>query len=55
MESLIKEWNIGNICSLNSAAEKSRDYLMALPDRFRKIAERTSIKAPIDYQFNWIL
>ena len=55
MESLIKEWNIGNICSLNSAAEKSRDYLMTLPDRFRKIAERTSIKAPIDYQFNWIL
>ena len=55
MDSLIKEWNIGNICSLNSAAEKSRDYLMALPDRFRKIAERTSIKAPIDYQFNWIL
>jgi hypothetical protein len=28
---------------------------MTLPDRFRKIAERTSIKAPIDYQFNWIL
>ena len=55
MESLIKEWNIGNIYSINSAAEKSRDYLMALPDRFRKIAERTSIKAPIDYQFNWIL
>jgi acyl-[acyl-carrier-protein] desaturase len=55
MESLINEWNIGNICSLTSAAEKSRDYLMALPDRFRKIAERTSIKAPIDYQFNWIL
>jgi acyl-[acyl-carrier-protein] desaturase len=55
MESLIKEWNIGNICSLNSAAEKSRDYLMSLPDRFRKIAERSSIKAPLDYQFNWIL
>jgi acyl-[acyl-carrier-protein] desaturase len=55
MESLIKEWNIGNICSINSAAEKGRDYLMSLPDRFRKIAERTSIKAPLDYQFNWIL
>jgi acyl-[acyl-carrier-protein] desaturase len=55
MESLIKEWNIGNICSLNSAAEKGRDYLMSLPERFRKIAERTSIKAPLEYKFNWIL
>ena len=55
MESLINEWNIGNITGLNGAAEKGRDYLMGLPDRFRKIAERTSIKAPIDYQFNWIL
>jgi len=55
MESLIQEWNIGNICSLNGAAEKGRDYLMALPDRFRKIAERSGIKAPLEYQFNWIL
>ena len=55
MESLIQEWNIGNICSLNSAAEKGRDYLMALPDRFRKVAERSGIKAPLEYQFNWIL
>ncbi len=55
MESLIQEWNIGNICSLTGAAEKGRDYLMALPDRFRKVAERSGIKAPLEYQFNWIL
>ena len=55
LESLIKEWNIANICNLNSAAEKGRDYLMALPERFKKIAERSGIKAPIEYQFNWIL
>jgi acyl-[acyl-carrier-protein] desaturase len=55
LESLVKEWDISNITGLNSAAERGRDYLMALPDRFRKVAERTSIKAPIDYQFNWIL
>ncbi len=55
LESLINEWNIGNITGLNGAAEKGRDYLMGLPDRFRKVAERTGIKAPIDYQFNWIL
>jgi acyl-[acyl-carrier-protein] desaturase len=55
LESLVEEWKIGNITGLNSAAEKGRDYLMALPDRFRKVAERSGIKAPIDYQFNWIL
>jgi acyl-[acyl-carrier-protein] desaturase len=55
LESLVEEWNIGNITGLNGAAEKGRDYLMALPDRFRKVAERSGIKAPIDYQFNWIL
>lgn len=55
MESLIKEWKIGDICGLTGAAEKGRDYLMALPDRFRKISERSSIKAPLDYRFNWIL
>ncbi len=54
MESLIEEWNIGNICGLNGAAEKGRDYLMGLPDRFRKVAERSGIKAPLEYQFNWI-
>lgn len=55
LESLIQEWNISNICNLNSAAEKGRDYLMSLPGRFKKIAERSGIKAPIEYQFNWIL
>lgn len=55
LESLVKEWNIGNITGLNGAAEKGRDYLMGLPDRFRKVAERSGIKAPIEYQFNWIL
>ena len=55
LESLIQEWNISNICNLNDAAEKGRDYLMSLPERFKRIAERTSIKAPLEYQFNWIL
>jgi len=55
LEALIKEWNISNICNLNSAAEKGRDYLMSLPERFKKITERSGIKAPIEYQFNWIL
>ena len=54
LESLIKEWNIKDITGINDAAERARDYLMGLPERFRKIAERTSIKAPLEYEFNWI-
>ena len=53
LESLVKEWNISNITGINDKAEKARDYLMALPERFRKIAGRGQ-KAPIEYQFNWI-
>jgi acyl-[acyl-carrier-protein] desaturase len=53
LESLIKEWNIGNITGLNDSGERARDYLMLLPERFRKIAGRSS-KAPLEYQFNWI-
>ncbi len=54
LESLIIEWDIANISGINVAAEKARDYLMALPQRFRKIAERTTIKPTLDYEFNWI-
>lgn len=54
LENLIKEWDIANIRGINDAAEKARDYLMSLPDRFRRIAERSSIKSPLEYEFNWI-
>ncbi len=53
LESLVKEWNIGNMSDLNDQAEKARDYLMALPERFKRVAGRGQ-KAPIEYQFNWI-
>ena len=53
LDSLLIDWNIGNIAGLNEHGEKARDYLMALPDRFRKVAGR-SIKAPLEYEFNWI-
>lgn len=53
LESLIQEWNIANLSSLTVSAEKARDYLMSLPERFKKIAER-SLKAPVEYQFSWI-
>jgi len=54
LESLVKEWNIEHITGLNDAAEKARDYLMALPARFRRISDRTGIKATLEYEFNWI-
>ncbi len=54
LESLVKEWDISNIRGLNDAAERARDYLMSLPERFRRVAERSSIKAPLEYEFNWI-
>ncbi len=53
LESLIEEWNIGNMGNLSGQAEKARDYLMALPDRFKRVAGR-NIKAPLEYEFNWI-
>ena len=53
LDSLLIDWNIGNIAGLNDHGEKARDYLMALPERFRKVAGR-SIKAPLEYEFNWI-
>jgi hypothetical protein len=40
-------------CNNTGAAEKARDYLMALPDRFKRISER-GLKAPVEYQFSWI-
>ncbi len=54
LESLIIDWNIAGITGLNSKAEKARDYLMALPARFRRVSDRSGIKAPLEYQFNWI-
>jgi acyl-[acyl-carrier-protein] desaturase len=54
LESLIVEWDIANIKGINGAAEKARDYLMSLPERFRRISERSGIKSPLEYEFNWI-
>ncbi len=53
LQSLIDEWDIGNITNLSGAAEKGRDYLMSLPERFRRIAER-GLKPVLAYEYNWI-
>jgi acyl-[acyl-carrier-protein] desaturase len=53
MESLLKEWQIDTMTGLDGAAEKARDYVMKLPDRMRRIAERMRIPE-LEYQFSWI-
>ena len=53
MKELLVEWQIESMRDLNEAGEKARDYVMALPDRLMKVAER--MKNPhLDYKFSWI-
>lgn len=53
LEDLLNEWNIGSVRDINEKAEKARDYLMALPARLRRIADRTRIP-DLEYEFSWI-
>jgi acyl-[acyl-carrier-protein] desaturase len=54
LKSLIEDWKIESLEGLKESGEKARDYVMKLPDRMYKIAER--IKIPeTEYRFNWIL
>jgi acyl-[acyl-carrier-protein] desaturase len=50
---LLKEWKIENVTGLDDSGEKAREYLLALPARLNRIAER--MKAPeLEYEFSWI-
>jgi acyl-[acyl-carrier-protein] desaturase len=53
LESLLKDWDIAKINDLNDSAERARDYLMALPNRLKRIAERTRVPQ-LEYNFSWI-
>lgn len=50
---LIKEWEIEFVRDLNEEGEKARDYLMALPNRLTRIAERMKVPE-MEYEFKWI-
>ncbi len=53
MKELLVEWQIESMRDLNEAGEKARGYVMALPDRLMRVAER--MKSPgLDYKFSWI-
>lgn len=53
LRSLIAEWEIEKRQDLNEAAEKARDYVMALPDRLARLADRIKIPER-PYQFKWV-
>jgi len=53
LEKLIKRWEIDKITNLTDEAEKARDYLMKLPSRMLRIAERMKLPES-DYQFKWV-
>lgn len=51
--SLLKEWKTDTVSGLNDAGERARDYVMTLPARLSKLAERATLQ-PSDYRFSWI-
>jgi len=53
LKELIAEWRIESISDLNEQGEKARDYIVALPARLLRVAER--MKNPmLEYKFSWI-
>lgn len=53
MESLIVDWKIEWQEDLNDAAKRARDYILSLPARLTKIADRSNPE-PSSYKFSWI-
>jgi acyl-[acyl-carrier-protein] desaturase len=53
LDTLIDEWEIAKRTGLTAAAEKERDYLMALPNRLRRVSDRMPVPK-LEYQFKWI-
>lgn len=50
--SLITDWKIEEISNLSAAAEKARDYVLALPARLQKLTQRSGARPA--YTFSWI-
>ena len=53
MTELITDWKIDSLTNLQENGEKARDYVMALPNRLTKIAERM-IMPERELKFSWI-
>ncbi|MDG1174636.1 MAG: acyl-ACP desaturase [Flavobacteriales bacterium] len=53
LDKLIKRWEIDKITNLTDEAEKARDYLMKLPSRMLRIADRMKLPES-SHQFKWV-
>jgi acyl-[acyl-carrier-protein] desaturase len=54
MQTLLRRWKIDQKTGLNGAAQKAQDYLLRLPERLTKIAERMHTAPALEYKFKWI-
>ena len=60
LEHLVNRWDLKNLEGLSSTAEKERDYICKLPERYRKLAERSMNKKKKvneeepERKFSWI-
>ena len=53
LKELIVDWKIESMPDLNETGEKARDYIMKLPERLLRVADR--MKNPmLEYKFSWI-
>jgi acyl-[acyl-carrier-protein] desaturase len=53
LKELIEDWHIESVTELSESGEKARDYIMQLPARLLRVAER--MKNPmLEYKFSWI-
>lgn len=53
LDKLIQRWELGNVTELTDEAEKARDYLMKLPSRMLRIADRLVLPEN-KFQFKWV-
>lgn len=53
LERLVKRWEIEKITGLNDEAEKARDYLVKLPARMLRLADRMKIPEH-SHKFKWV-
>ncbi|MBE8714535.1 acyl-ACP desaturase [Sphingobacterium hungaricum] len=53
LKELNADWQIDQIGNLNEKGEKARDYLMSLPDRLLRLADRMKLPE-LPYKFKWI-
>ena len=53
MQKLIEKWQIDKFSGLTEEAEKARDYLMKLPGRMARVAERLIVPEDV-FVFKWV-